>query len=86
MKTHGRNPFPSSNRGEKKVEAGPVAGALSSGDLAGRARPVVGPRALSAVAVKRHPSGGFTHAIRTAGTAAIYRGNWPTKRAAVAAL
>lgn len=39
-----------------------------------------------AVLVAAHPQGGFTHARRLLGTARIYAGNWPTRRAASRAL
>lgn len=43
-------------------------------------------RSMPAAVVKPHPAGGWTHAVISTGAARIYRGNWPTKRAAARAL
>jgi hypothetical protein len=103
-----------------KVEAGPVAGASSSGHLPACGRRVcawctpqrdMGPAPelapgkithgicpdcfavqfrevapLPTVEVKQHPQGGFTHAVLQSGTARTFRGWWPTRPAANAAL
>ena len=39
-----------------------------------------------AAVVRPHPAGGWTHARAVSGAARVYYGNWPTRRAAVAAL
>jgi hypothetical protein len=39
-----------------------------------------------AAVVRPHPAGGWTHARAISGAARVYCGNWPTRRAAVAAL
>lgn len=111
-------PFPSLRAVDpREVEAGPVAGALSPGDLpacgrrvcawcepqrdlgpapdvpAGRVTHGICPACLAVekariglVEVRQHPHGGFTHAVPETGGVRIYRGNWPTRRAAAAAL
>lgn len=38
------------------------------------------------VAVRPHPAGGYTHAVQQSASRAIYRGNWPTRSAARAAI
>lgn len=45
----------------------------------------IAPAAPAAV-VRRHPAGGWTHAVHLTGSARIYRGNWATACAARAAL
>lgn len=38
------------------------------------------------VAVRPHPAGGYTHAVQQSASCSIYRGNWPTRSAARAAI